>query len=337
MLIIVAHHYVVNSGLLDCINAQTSLHFQDYFLLIFGWGGKTGINCFVLITGYFMCTSNITKKKFYRLLGEIYFYKIVIWCIFLLVGYDTFSIKNLFKEILPFSTVADNFTGCFLLFYLLIPFLNKLIQNLTEREHRWLIIWCVGVYVVLPSFVMMTVKFNYITWFCVIYFVAAYIRLYQHTWCNSKKITTILAIASVSLSWLSIIAIVIIKRRFGIDLGTGYFFVSDCNKVLAFMTGISLFLFLKNLKLKYNKTVNKIAASTFGVLLIHTNGDNMRQWLWKDFLNNIGVYNIGVYNAGYSVGHALISVTVIYIICTLIDMLRIKLLEPIFIKRLTND
>ena len=66
MLMIVAHHYVVNSGLMNCIDAQSTLRFQDYFLLLFGWGGKTGINCFVLITGYFMCTSAITKKKFFH-------------------------------------------------------------------------------------------------------------------------------------------------------------------------------------------------------------------------------------------------------------------------------
>ena len=55
---IVAHHYVVNSGLMSCIDAQNVLHFQDYFLLLFGWGGKTGINCFVLITGYFIQRRN---------------------------------------------------------------------------------------------------------------------------------------------------------------------------------------------------------------------------------------------------------------------------------------
>ena len=74
MLVIVAHHYVVNSGLLECIDAQTKLQLKDYFSLLFGWGGKTGINCFVLITGYFMCTSHITKQKFCKLLGEYYFY-----------------------------------------------------------------------------------------------------------------------------------------------------------------------------------------------------------------------------------------------------------------------
>lgn len=37
MIIIVAHHYVVNSGLLDCVQG-TSLN--DILILIFGWGGK---------------------------------------------------------------------------------------------------------------------------------------------------------------------------------------------------------------------------------------------------------------------------------------------------------
>lgn len=102
MLVIVAHHYVVNSGLLECIDAQTKLQLKDYFSLLFGWGGKTGINCFVLITGYFMCTSHITKQKFCKLLGEYYFYTIGIWAVFLLTGYEAFSVKDLLQVLFPF-------------------------------------------------------------------------------------------------------------------------------------------------------------------------------------------------------------------------------------------
>ena len=40
MLIIVAHHYVINSGLLTIVETQQNLKFRDIFLLIFGWGGK---------------------------------------------------------------------------------------------------------------------------------------------------------------------------------------------------------------------------------------------------------------------------------------------------------
>ena len=51
MLLIVAHHYVVNSGVLKIANADP-LSFNSIFLCLFGAWGKTGINCFVLITGY---------------------------------------------------------------------------------------------------------------------------------------------------------------------------------------------------------------------------------------------------------------------------------------------
>lgn len=43
MITIVAHHYVVNSGLLDCIEKQAQLEFKDYFLILFGMGEKLAL------------------------------------------------------------------------------------------------------------------------------------------------------------------------------------------------------------------------------------------------------------------------------------------------------
>lgn len=55
----------------------------------------------------------------------------------------------------------------------------------------------------------------------------------------------------------------------------------------------------------------------FGVLLIHANSDTMRQWLWQDLLDNVRwIAN------DYAVLHALISVTVIFIICIGLDLFR---------------
>ena len=104
-----------------------------------------------------------------------------------------------------------------------------------------------------------------------------------------------------------------------------FFFVSDSNKPLAIATAVCAFLFFKNLKLGYSKVINTIAASAFGVLLIHANSDAMRKWLWKDTLDNVGHYAGNIYL------HAILSVLVIYVICTVIDFIRIQLLEkPVF-------
>ena len=96
MLLIVAHHYVVNSGLMSVMKEEP-LHIQSIFLYLFGMWGKTGINCFVMITGYFMCKSHISLRKFMKLLFEIYFYNLIITGTFLLTGYCSPSFSTVFS------------------------------------------------------------------------------------------------------------------------------------------------------------------------------------------------------------------------------------------------
>ena len=109
-----------------------------------------------------------------------------------------------------------------------------------------------------------------------------------------------------------------------------YFFVVDSNKPLAIATALSAFLYFKNLKMGYSKLINTIAASAFGVLLIHANSDTMRQWLWRDTFDNAGHY------AGNIYFHAVASVLAVYAVCTLIDFVRIQLLEKPAFKMLDS-
>ncbi len=321
MLIIIAHHYVVNSGLLEVINESNHLEENDIFLLLFGWGGKTGINCFILVTGYYMCTSKITLKKYIKLLSERYFYAIVFFFIFLVTGYMTFSIKDFLKVLIPFFNISDGFVSCFLLFYLLIPFLNKLIKVLNEKEHAILLLILLFIYTILPSFMKATVTFNYVTWFCVLYFIASFLRLYSKKWMENTRLWVALTIISLLLSWTSVVLFAYIGKIIK-NTEITYFLVSDSNKVLALTTGITAFMLFKNIKLKQHKWINLIASSTFGVLLIHANSDAMRQWLWKDMLQNVTFYN-----SSYLILHAIISVLVVFVVCTIIDQIRIKLIE----------
>ena len=77
MLLIVAHHYVVNSKLLKTGSPVLEANFSAklIFLFVFGAWGKIAINCFVMITGYFMCPSQITAKKLAKLVCEFMFYR----------------------------------------------------------------------------------------------------------------------------------------------------------------------------------------------------------------------------------------------------------------------
>lgn len=92
---------------------------------------------------------------------------------------------------------------------------------------------------------------------------------------------------------------------------------------------VCAFMFFKNVKIPQSRIINRIATSTLGVLLIHANSDAMRNWLWKDVLKNVTYYN-----SPFLVLHALGAVGGIYLICTVIDQLRIRLIEVPLFKRL---
>ena len=107
-----------------------------------------------------------------------------------------------------------------------------------------------------------------------------------------------------------------------------YYLVNDSNKIMALLVGVFAFLVFKNLKIKYSPVINTVSSATFGVLLIHAGSDAMRQFLWKDLLHVSDMY--------FDTLSLLILKTVtftiiIYVVCTIIDLVRIKLIEkPIF-------
>lgn len=56
--------------------------------------GKTAINCFTLITKYYLIELNITVKKFLSTYLEVKFYYFISYLAFLCTGYEAFSIKR---------------------------------------------------------------------------------------------------------------------------------------------------------------------------------------------------------------------------------------------------
>lgn len=319
MLLIIAHHYVVNSGLWDTIS-QNPTSIKSLFLTLYGAWGKTGINCFVLITGYFMCKSSVTARKVIKLLAEIIFYKIVINTIFCFIGYQEFS-THVLLQFIPLRWISTSFTDAFIVLMLFIPFINILLHNLTEKQHIKILLLSSYVYIFMGTLKnIFGVIINYVSWFIVLYFFASYIRLYPKKIFTNTKLWGILTLVSIILSSLSVVLCAFLGKY-------PYLFVTDSNTFLAFATGFNAFMFFKNVRIPYNKFINTMASTCFGVLLIHANSNTMRTWLWKDVLNNVEVFS-----KSWMPFHALGSVIMIFLICSFIDFLRILFFEKPFLR-----
>ena len=160
-----------------------------------------------------------------------------------------------------------------------------------------------------------------------LFLLASWIRLYPKKFFDGAKRWGLIAGACVLVSAASVIAGAWVSAR----IGKTYYYVAvtDCNTLLAVCTGTALFLFFRNLRIRTNRLINAVAATTFGVFCIHTCSDAMRRWLWQDTLKNAEYYSSpAVYL------HIIGAVIAVFAVCAVIDTLRIRFLEKPFFRAL---
>lgn len=327
MLGIISNHYVVNSGITNLYN-YNNITANMIFLQFLGSFGKLGINCFLLLTGYFMVKQNFSLKKFIRLYLEIKFYKIVIYLIFMMTGYSTFDtnsfIRTLFNVLFSIG-YGRSFPEVFLVLYLLSPFLNILISNLNNRKHILLLSMLIFFYSIIVVVINPNNSINYIGWFITMYLTGSYIRLYQNEFFKNRKLHIVLITFTILFMWISIIFIDYFYLHMG-KKANYYYWIVDSNKISVYILSISIFCLFSTINIEYNRFINYLSSSVFGILLIHANSDTMRQFLWQDLLNNQLFYN-----SNFLIFHAIFSIIGVYIVCFFIDRLRIRLFEnPLF-------
>ena len=330
MLLIIAHHYVVNSGLFEILKDSDSE--SSIAMLIFGAWGKTGINCFVLITGYFMCRSSFSWQKLMKLYLQIVFYAVIIYLLFCISGHETFSVLKTIRKLFPINSIASGFVSCFLIFYLLIPFLNVLVKNIDKRQHLILTAIMIITYSIFPM-LHIQVTFNYISWFCILYLVASLVRIHGIGDNLSRKFWGYTSATCLILGVLSIIAMHNIYKLQYASVWNPYFFISDSNKILSLAIAFSSFMWFKSLRIRYSTIINTIGASTFGVLLIHANSDAMRQWLWNETIDCVGHIND---SSILTLGYAVLSVATIFTVCSIIEYGRNRFIESSLCNKATS-
>jgi len=330
MLMIIADHYVVNSNLRSLFNIH-QIDGNMIFLQLLGSGGMIAVNCFTLITGYFLSNGNWRFTKVLRLVLEIWFYRIVLNLILYFCGYgEYFTFRYLIKTAFSFVfNVNEGYVSSMLGMYLLIPYMNKLIRAIDRKQLFLLLCLLVLVYSVIPTLLLRD-TLHYIVWLCTVYLFGAYIQKYPSRIFESRKVGILGFLFSAGLVIASILAFDAFGEQFS-EI-TYDFLCSQPNKFPIFLEAVFLFLFFKNISLKNSRVINLFAASTFGIVLIHGNSAPMRQFIWFDLFQNVSYYN-----SPYLALHAFGAIFAVFFVCALIDMGRIRFIEKPMLHRFMND
>lgn len=152
-------------------------------LLLLAWGGKLGVNLFILISGYMTACSTFKSRSLLRVVFETVFYSVSILLLYLIFNPAVVdSGSNVVKSFIPCISSMYWFVTSYIGMVIVSPVLRLLLNKLSQKQlYRFLIFMLVPLSVI-PTFTHMDFIVNGFVWFVYLYLVAGYIRLWGISW-----------------------------------------------------------------------------------------------------------------------------------------------------------
>lgn len=279
------------------------------------------VNCYVLISGYFLVESAWKPGRAVSLVLQVLFYSLLIPVSLLLAGVVSAGDLDLYNWIgfvFPFGTEHYWFATAYLIMYLFAPFLAAGIRGMKKRDMQILLALLFAFFslekTVLPLY-LATDRYGYdFGWFLCLFVAAGYIRLYGIPWLEKRSHAAGLYVLSCVLIWLLAMA----SDTLGSEIETFIHYANmlyTYNHLLCVTGAVSLFYMFKNLRIKegrFAKAVRTLAPYTFGVYLLHEHILVRYEWMkW------LGVENVK--ESYLFVPHLLLCVLVVYTVGTAVD------------------
>lgn len=336
MFFVVILHILGKGGILKAIENDEVKSAVSYIIYIVAY---CAVDCYALITGFVYFSEKDKKipiSKYITLWLQVEFYSIFITLILWQIYPNLVDKKQLVKAVLPVLGDQYWYFSAYTGLFFIIPWLNKIVQNLKKQNIKTIIIYGV---ILLTTYIMGTSLFKTdpfnlkggytFLWLVVLYMIGAYIK--KHEIFSNLKIKTmsllIIFLVFFTWSWKIIIGKLTMNlfgEKIGDDLFIGYLSPT--------ILGIAISFFIIFMKLNISKFWQKMIASisplVFGVYLIH-----VQPLVFEKILNDRFIY-ISNYSA-YQIPFIVFSkAIIIFVVGIIIDKIRLKLFELLKVKNI---
>lgn len=322
MFMVIILHALLHGGTLKSYEINTIGY-------IFFWLLQTAciiaVNCFVLISGFFMIGSELKLSKIIKVVIQVEMFSILGTIIGCYIFNQEFTLQVLLMTIFPLTNESYWFVTHYIILMLFSPFLNKLIHSLEKRDFEKLLVVEIVVFSIIPTIFLWSRRvlgtgYNFV-WFIVLYCIAAYIRLYGLKF-GKKWICLYIALAIVGVVSRLVIGNATLYL-FGVEKGTDLLY--SYNSILVLVMSIVVFMFFTKVKIKtekMSKAILFLSTNSFGVYLCHEHF-MIRQPLWE----LVNITKLEKYGVGITFLYILLVAIVIYILGCTIEYVRIKIIE----------
>ena len=294
------------------------------------------VDCYALISGYVGLNARHRVSNLIRLWFEVCFYSVVITAVYYLFRPGP-TVAHLLR-LSMFPVARDQywyFTAYFALFFFM-PFLNHLIHTLPRKDARRLLAALIGVFSVMPTLLfrdLFATRYGYApVWLGTLYLLGAYVRKYEPGRSFSKKRLFAWYLGFVLVSWAVRWAIesFTLHRLGEMKMGQYLMEYSSPTTLGAALMLLMLFSGLQVRQPAVRRFVQFVSPLTFGIYLIHTQPLVWVQILGKRFAA------FADNRALVCIPQILLAATAIYLICAVIDAVRVQLFRLLRIRDLSD-
>lgn len=337
MLMIISLHYLVKGG------AAVSFPFsaKENPVGVLAWLIEAfcivAVNCYVLLSGYFLKEAGWKPGRVWSLLCQVLFYSLLIPVFLLMTGVVPAGALGVYDWLgfaFPFGTEHYWFATAYLVMYLFAPFLTAGLDKMKKKDLQILLAVLLAFFslekTILPLR-LATDRYGYdFGWFLCLLVLAGYIRIYGISWLEKQSH----AVGAYALSCLLIWLLALCSNTMGANMEAFVYYADmpyTYNHLLCLAGAVSLFYVFKNLRVKegwFAQAVRRFAPYTFGVYLLHEHilvRYEWMQWLGADKVTRRFLF----------VPHMIGCVLLVYAAGTAVDVIRVWIFKKVRIGR--ND
>ena len=274
MLMIVASHATQHSGSGAWTLITKPFSLNVFATYLFGTYGQTGVILFIIISSWFLCTaSSVHYGKAVNLYLQTMLSSVAIFFFVKLGGFEPVGVKEFVKAILTPVYGGYWFIRTYLLFYLVVPFLQKAVQSADEKTHKKLLIILTILLPVLRFFFFVEGEFGNVGDFVYVFVAVSYLKKHKGNFLEKHWRAIFLGLwllMQISLGAINVFFYSFVFSEKWLKIIILHIF--PCRHIFVMLLSMSLFYIFKNyVKIGSSKVINTVAKTTFGVYIFHEN------------------------------------------------------------------
>lgn len=329
-LLVIMLHVLGRGGVLRAAAPDSANYWTAWFLEILAYGA---VNCFALISGFVMVDKKPKKTRILSFWFQVLFYSLTISALCFYFFPETRTTEKIVYAFLPILGNQWWYASSYFILFFSMPLLNAAIQNISRETYKKILLFVLLVICVIDTIIpidafMLGDGYSFV-WLMLVYLFGAYIKKYE----VYKKITAIKSLIGffgmVALTFMSKFLIHKFAQNASFEFIREDMLVSYTS-ITVLLSAVFLFFFSLNVRIgKFPaRIIGAFAPVSLGVYLIHVHPTVFDRVIRNAFASlgqkSLILMILGIFAA----------VLAVFLICAIIEFLRILLFKLIRINGL---